>query len=76
MNPRVEKVIPQPNYILDLTFTNGEQKKFNVSTYLEKGIFKELKNKDLFYTATVQYGTVCWENGLDLCPDTLYLDSN
>ena len=75
MNPRVEKVIPQPNYILDLTFTNGEHKKFNASIYLDKEIFKELKKNDLFYTATVQYGTVCLENGLDLCPDTLYLDS-
>jgi hypothetical protein len=38
------------------------------------GLFKELKDLSLFQTATVKSGTVVWDNGLDICPDTLYIE--
>jgi hypothetical protein len=43
--------------------------------YLEKGMFQELKNPSLFRSVTVFLGSIRWGNGLDLCPDTLYLES-
>jgi hypothetical protein len=48
MNPRVINVTPTNNYELILEFENGEIKKFDIKPYLNKGIFKRLKNKEEF----------------------------
>ncbi|HCS65102.1 MAG TPA: DUF2442 domain-containing protein, partial [Cellvibrio sp.] len=39
MNPSVISVEPQEGYKLKLHFTNGDLKVFDVSPYLDKGIF-------------------------------------
>ena len=75
LNPRVKSVIPKENFTLELKFENGELKQFDMKTYLERGIFRELKNPKLFKTATICDGTVKWAHDQDLCPDTLYLKS-
>jgi len=75
MNPRVKAVKPNPDYTLTLTFTNDEIKTFDVKPYLEKGIFRELKNLSIFNSVKPSLGSIQWQNGQDLCPDTLYLDS-
>jgi len=74
MNPRVTNVKPQENYMLLLTFTNGEVKEFDVKPYLEKGIFRDLKDVSVFNSVKPFLGTIQWSNEADLCPDTLYLD--
>ena len=48
MNPRVTKVEPLEEYKLKLHFTNNEVKIFDTNPYLNKGIFKELKNNIIF----------------------------
>lgn len=75
MNPRVKTVKPNPDYTLTLTFTNGEVKVFDVKPYLDKGIFKELKDHHLFNSVKPFLGSIQWKNGQDFCPDTLYLGS-
>lgn len=75
MNPRVKKVTPTKNYELELIFTNEEKKQFDLKPYLDFGVFSELKEPSVFYSAKVEYGTVTWDNGADICPDTLYLES-
>jgi hypothetical protein len=60
------------NYCLELTFSTNEIKVFDCKPYLEKGVFKSLKIASKFNQAYVDYGTVCWPNGLDISPDTLY----
>lgn len=75
MNPRVKNVIPNTNYTLTITFTNGEVKVFDVKPYLEKGIFKELKDKSIFNSVKPFLNSIQWINGQDFCPDTLYLES-
>ena len=75
MNPRVKKVIPLENYKLELTFTNNEVRVFDVSPYLDLGIFKELRDKSIFNSVQVFMGSVKWKNDQDFCPDTLYEDS-
>lgn len=74
MNPRVKEVNPNPDYTLTLIFTNGEVKVFDVKPYLDKGIFRELQNRQLFYSVKPFLGTVQWLHGRDFCPDTLYMD--
>ena len=75
MNPRVKKVTPNSDYTITLIFDNGEKKIFNMNPYLDKGIFKELKDMKIFNSVKPTMGTISWKNGQDLCPDTLYLDS-
>ncbi len=76
MNPRVKEVYPNSNYTLILIFDNGEKGLFDVSPYLEKGIFSQLKDLRIFNSVRPFLGSIQWGNGLDLCPDTLYLDSD
>ena len=76
MNPRVKKVSPNSDYTLSIIFDNGEEGIFDVSPYLDRGIFSQLKDLKMFNSVKPLLGSIQWGNGLDLCPDTLYLDSN
>jgi hypothetical protein len=76
MNPRVINVKPEKDFCLLLSFSNGEVKKFDVKPYLTVGIFRELQNLSIFNSVKPFLGSVQWANGADLCPDTLYLESN
>jgi len=75
MNPRVVNVVPRNDYQLLLTFTNGEQGLYDCTEILDFGVFRELRDKNYFKRARILDGTVVWPNGQDICPDTLYLDS-
>jgi hypothetical protein len=75
MNPRVKDVTPNRDYTVTLTFTNDEVKVFDMKPYLDIGIFKELKDLQLFNSVKPFLGSIQWKNGQDLCPDTLYLES-
>lgn len=57
---------------LELKFNTGEIKLFDATPYLEKGVFKKLKDEALFKQAFVAFDTVCWPNNLDISPETLY----
>lgn len=48
---------------------------FDMNPYLEKGIFRELKDISLFKSAKVSFDTVEWENEADIDTETLYEDS-
>ena len=74
MNPRVINVKPGQDFTLMVTFNNGEQKSFDVKPYLGIGMFKELKDESMFNSVKPFLGSIQWANGLDLCPDTLYLE--
>ena len=73
MNPRIQSVQPNPDYTLTLVFDNGERKVFDVKPYLDKGIFQELKNLNVFNAVRPFLGSIEWPGGQDFCPDTLYL---
>jgi hypothetical protein len=75
MNPRVVNVIPKADYTLLITFTNGEVKTFDVKPFLKTGIFKELSDLSMFNSVKPFLGSIQWANGIDLCPDTLFLES-
>lgn len=75
MNPRIKSVFPIEDYMLDLVFTNGEERIYDCSSLLDFGVFKELRDKRYFKQASVESGTVVWPHEQDICPDTLYEDS-
>lgn len=74
MNPRVLEVKPGLDFTLEILFANQERRIFDVKPYLNKGIFKELKNQEKFDSVIVENGSISWVGGQDFCPDTLYVD--
>lgn len=68
----VVKVEAKPGYKLLLEFENAERRVFDMSQYLDKKPFSQLKDSPVFYQASVQYGTVVWPGNIDLAPETLY----
>ena len=75
MNPRVQAVQPLADYTLLLEFTNGEIRIFDMKPYLDKGIFSELRDHGYFNAVRSLLGSITWPRGQDLCPDTLYEES-
>lgn len=71
----VKEVKALDEYKLLLTFENGELRLFDMNPYLEKGIFRELKDISLFKSAKVNFDTVEWGNEADIDPETLYEES-
>ncbi|MBU4305357.1 MAG: DUF2442 domain-containing protein [Candidatus Omnitrophica bacterium] len=76
MNPRVKNVSPNNDFTLTIEFENGEKKIFNMNPYLDFGVFKKLSNLSYFRQVKPFMGTISWPNGQDICPDTLYIESN
>jgi len=75
MNPRIKSAEPLDNYKILINFKNKEIKIFDLASYLEIGVFQELKSYNKFKDFKVEHGTIVWATGQDLCPDTLYLES-
>jgi|TARA_R110001583_G_scaffold16241_1_gene66494 hypothetical protein len=76
MNPKVTSVISMNSYFLKLTFENGDVRVFDVSPFLDKGIFQELKDESYFRQVSVAFGGVQWPHEQDFSKDTLYLLSS
>ena len=74
MNPHVKSVRALEDYELEVSFDNGESRRFDVKPYLDRGIFVRLRDRDSFRAVRVVAGSVEWANGLDLSYDTLYVE--
>jgi len=57
---KVISVEPRDNYILLVRLSNGKAGEFEVSGYLDKGIFQELKGCSYFKQARAAFGGVVW----------------
>ncbi len=68
---QVTDVKPHDNHILRVTLSDGRTGDFDVSPYLDKGIFIELKDLEYFRMVSVFLGAVCWSHGQDFGPDTI-----
>ena len=62
------------DYWLDIYFSSGERKCFDMAPYLNKGLFQELKKPEIFNSFFIANDTLNWLGGdLDIAPATLYL---
>ena len=66
----VEKVMPQPDYTLLLTFADGEQKRYDARPLLEKAIYAPLRSLPFFLTARADCGTVVWNDDVDIAVES------
>lgn len=75
MNPRAKKVHVKEGFTLEVEFSNGEIRLFDVTPFLQYPVYKPLKDRALFEQIFIRQGIVQWPNEIDIAPDTLYLDS-
>lgn len=75
MNPKVKSVKALPDYQLDVKFSNGERRVFDLKPYLSIGVFKQLKDESRFRSVRVVAGSVEWAGEIDLSYDSVYLES-
>lgn len=75
MSVDVVAVTPRPNFQLDLTYANGERRRFDMRPLLSIKPWTRLVNLQLFERVSTNYGTVVWPGELDIAPETLYDDS-
>lgn len=72
----VSAVKPQEDYLLLLTFENGEQRQLDMKPFLDIGpVFRALKDPQIFRTVHVCFRSIEWNNHADLDPEMLYPNS-
>ena len=74
MIPKLIKIKPLENKTLDLTYSSGEHKIFDVKPYIEGSWFGELNDSTYFNSVRIINGGkgIEWENGQDIAPHELY----
>ena len=70
--PSVVKAEYRGEYLIQLTFNDGTSKTVDFQPWLEGPIFEPLRDVTYFREFFVSGSTVCWPNGADIAPETLY----
>lgn len=63
------------DYQLLLTFDNNEIRIKDMKPYLDKGVFTKLKDKSFFNNVRISFGTITWDEEIEICADSLYKTS-
>lgn len=73
--PKVQSVLAKPGKVLQVTFSNGEEKHYDCSPLLQDPIFSALKEDALFRLVQVDAGGygVSWNDDIDLSEAELWL---
>ncbi len=71
MIPDVINIEILPDYRIKIGLSNGKTGIFDVTPYLERGIFTELKDYTYFRRARIEYGTIVWPHDQDFSPETI-----
>ena len=70
--PKAIAVKPLPDYLLQVDFSNGERRLFDVKPYLRGEWFSELLDMKVFNAVKIEGLSVAWPDGQDIAPDCLY----
>ena len=68
-------VEPRRDYSMLLTFTDGEKRLYNARPLLSKKVCERLQDVNFFMKARAMYGTVVWNDEIDIAPEHLYESS-
>lgn len=71
----ISNAIYKNDYKLEVFFSDGIVSVIDFYEYTNRdGLFADLENLDFFKQFTIDYElkTICWNNGLDISPETLY----
>lgn len=64
-------VKPLPNFCIYVEIQDGRKGIFDLTPYLEHGVFRELRDVHYFNQVGILYGAVTWPNEQDIAPETL-----
>ena len=67
----VKVVKPLSDYRIYVEVADGRKGVFDMNPYLERGVFRELKNIHYFNRVGIEFGAVTWPNEQDIAPETL-----
>jgi hypothetical protein len=68
---KVKKVIANNDYTLFVELSDGRAGVFDVKPYLEKGVFRQLKDKNYFKQVSPFFCGIVWPEEQDLSADTI-----
>ena len=60
-----------PNHEIELSLSNGERRIFDVTPYLDKGVFAQLRDPAYFSRVQARPRFVMWPHDQDFSLDTL-----
>lgn len=67
----VKTVRPLPDYRIYVELEDGRRGIFDLTPYIDHGVFSELKNPSYFSQVGIVYGAVTWPHEQDIAPETL-----
>lgn len=67
----VKRVRPLSDYRIYVEFEDGRRGIFDLKPYLDRGIFRELRDKHYFNQVGILFGAVTWPHVQDIAPETL-----
>jgi hypothetical protein len=67
----VKAVKPLPDFRIYVEIENGCKGIFDLTPYLDRGVFRELRDVNYFNRVGILFGAVTWPNGQDIAPETL-----
>ena len=72
--PDILSVVGKPDKTLELRYSNGERRIFDVKPYIEGSWFGELSDDSYFKSVHIINGGkgIEWSNGQDIAPHELY----
>ncbi|MBJ6799771.1 DUF2442 domain-containing protein [Geomonas propionica] len=71
---RINWIHTNDDWTLDVSFADGEVRRYDVRPLLQSEAFKDLEDVAIFKTARNGGYFVAWDNDADLSADTLYLE--
>ena len=72
---RIKSVKPLNGFVVHLEFTNDTARDVDLEPYLRGPVFDQIRtDPEVFRSVHVdaRMKTICWDNGADIDPDTLY----
>lgn len=67
----VKLVKPLPDYRIYVEIMDGRKGVFDLMSYLNFGVFQELKEVNYFNQVGILFGAVSWPHEQDIAPETL-----
>ena len=64
-------VKPLSDYRIYVEIEDGRKGIFDMKPYLDRGVFRELRNVHYFNQVGILFGAVTWPNEQDIAPETL-----